>query len=138
MISNRITNETFYPCYNRSMTTDKQDNGDKHRANTSGLRPPWKPGQSGNPKGRPRKDACITSLVKELLEQDAGKGKTHAQLIAMAILKESAKGNISAIRELLDRIEGKVVDKHKIEGDVPVTLIREAVGGRKDGVQEQG
>jgi hypothetical protein len=25
----------------------------QHRLNTAGLRPPWKPGQSGNPKGRP-------------------------------------------------------------------------------------
>lgn len=35
--------------------------------NTSGLKKPWKPGQSGNPKGRPRDPA------KEMLEAALGK-----------------------------------------------------------------
>lgn len=28
--------------------------GVKQKRNTEGLKPPWKPGQSGNPKGRPK------------------------------------------------------------------------------------
>lgn len=87
----------------------------------------WKPGQSGNPNGRPPKDICITSLVKEFLEQEAKDGKTHAQLVAEAIVKLAEdyhfKGNVSAIRELLDRIEGRVPETHKVEADVPISIV---------------
>lgn len=97
---------------------------------------PFQPGQSGNPSGRPLKDICITSLVKELLEQEAEGGKTHAQLVAEAIVKLSEdhhfKGNVSAIKELLDRVEGKVPDTHKIESDVPINIIYKQVGDREE------
>lgn len=87
----------------------------------------WKPGQSGNPAGRPKSDLCITSLVKELLEQDAGQGKTNAQLVAEAIVKlaktPDARGYVPTVKELLDRIEGKVADKHILGGDIPVSIV---------------
>ena len=79
-------------------------------------RPPigrrFQPGQSGNPKGRPPKNISILTKVKELLEQDAGKGKTNAQLIAEALIElakdKGAKGNVPVLVELLNRIEGRV------------------------------
>lgn len=92
----------------------------------------WKLGQSGNPRGRPPKDICITSLVKEFLAKEAQGGKTHAQLVAEAIVKLAEdyrfKGNVSAIKELLDRIEGKVPDTHKIESDIPISIVYKQVG----------
>lgn len=73
-------------------------------------------GQKSNPNGRPKKDVSITSIVKELLLRDAGNGKTYADLVAEVIvdgiideagnLKHGV--NVSLIRELLDRVEGKV------------------------------
>lgn len=96
----------------------------------------WKPGQSGNLKGRPPKDICITSLVKEFLVKEAQGGKTHAQLVAEAIVKLAEdyhfKGNVAAIRELLDRIEGKVPDTHKIESDIPINIVYKQVGDAKE------
>jgi len=95
---------------------------------------PYKKGQSGNPEGRPKD--IITSLIKELLEQEVKGGKTHAQLVAEAIVKLSEdslfKGNVSAIKELLDRVEGKVPDTHKIESDVPINIIYKQVGDREE------
>lgn len=91
------------------MDDDKQvkNTGRPHR---------WKKGESGNLKGRPRKDICITSKVKELLLKDAGDGKTYADLVAEVIvdgITDSAGNlkhgiNVSLVRELLDRVEGKV------------------------------
>jgi len=85
------------------------------------------PGQSGNPNGRPPKNKCITSLVKELLELDAGKGKTHGQLVAEAMVtlaKETRfKGNVSAIKELLDRVEGPVTLQIGGDADSPVKVL---------------
>jgi len=71
----------------------------------------WKPGQSGNPKGRPPKNLSITSLVKEKLEQEGPEGKTNAELIADAIIELAVSGDLSAIKELLDRTDGKVIDR---------------------------
>lgn len=112
-------------------TRATKETAEKQRDNygrfTKGNAFAFKPGQAANPAGRPKKDVCITSLVKEILETDAGKGKTHAQLVAEAIITLAkdikSKGNIPAIRELLDRIEGKVPETHKIEGDIPVSII---------------
>ena len=74
----------------------------------------WKKGESGNPAGRPPKNLSITSLVKELLETEDATGKTNAELIAEAIIELAKKKDLPAIRELLDRIEGKVTEKRMI------------------------
>jgi hypothetical protein len=80
----------------------------------------WKPGQSGNPKGRPKKEFCLTSLVKaeleaqaadksgKMLKNDDGTPKTWAQILASAIVRQAAKGNPSALNQLWDRMDGKV------------------------------
>lgn len=87
----------------------------------------WKPGQSGNPKGRPKKEICITSLVKEHLEKEAkqhgrellnedGTKKTWSQIVAEALVAHFIKGNPTAIKEVLDRVDGKVPDKLEASG----------------------
>ena len=69
---------------------------------------PWPKGVSGNPGGRPKKKA-ITEDLERLLEEEApnGDGKTWAATIAEALLKQAAKGDVRAITELANRIEGK-------------------------------
>ena len=63
---------------------------------------PFKPGQSGNPGGRPK----AVSKVRELI--DAEGEDLVINLIAIARdPKESAKERISATKELLDRWLGK-------------------------------
>lgn len=39
------------------------------KPNTSGLRPPWKKGQSGNPAGRPKKDREFTEECRTLADE---------------------------------------------------------------------
>lgn len=94
-------------------------------------------GKSGNPDGKIPNHVYITSLIKEYLGKDAGDGKSHAQLVAEAIVKLAEdyhfKGNVAAIRELLDRIEGKVTQP--VSGEGTVTLIVK-YDGENDAVQE--
>jgi len=65
---------------------------------------------ASNPGGRPKKKA-ITEELERLLEQEApnGDGKTWAATIAEALIKQAAKGDVRAITELANRIEGKPV-----------------------------
>jgi hypothetical protein len=69
---------------------------------------PWKPGESGNPGGRPRTKS-ITEELQRLLDQEApqSSGRTWASVIAGALLAKARKGDVRAIAELANRIEGK-------------------------------
>ena len=88
----------------------------------------WRKEQSGNPKGRP--PLAITSLIREMLDEQADyiapgaapSDKTWRQLIAKAILYHAAKGNPVMIRELLERLEGKITQPVVGEGGGPVVI----------------
>lgn len=82
-------------------------NSDKRLKNLK----PWKPGQSGNPKGRPSKDECLTSLLKEEITKvhpSDKHGRTWKQLIVIATMKLAIKGNSTALREVWERMDGKL------------------------------
>jgi hypothetical protein len=77
----------------------------------------WKPGQSGNPGGRPKRtpliDACREVLAK-LVPGDP-KGRTYAQAIAEKLAERAVQGDIRAAQELADRAEGKARQTVQIE-----------------------
>jgi len=66
---------------------------------------PFKPGQSGNPKGRPP-GRSLTSLLREALDKKReGSKKTVAQHIVDAIIVQVLKGNAHVLRVMWDRLE---------------------------------
>ena len=82
-------------------------------------------GKSGNPNGRPPKDVCLTSQLKELLTKPmAGdkQNRTGVELVALAWFKAMLSGKADLIREALDRIEGKVGQPIMGEGGGPIRL----------------
>lgn len=68
----------------------------------------WKPGQSGNPSGRP-KTALLSQACRELLVQPLPNdpSRTYAQAIAQKLADRALKGDIRAAQEIADRAEGK-------------------------------
>lgn len=74
---------------------------------TKGNKFAFKPGQSGNPAGRPR-DA-ITPHLRELAQEQApGKDKrTYGRMVAEMLYAEALGGNVQAAKEILDRLDGK-------------------------------
>lgn len=85
---------------------NKPPAGKFETGNTHG--PRWQPGQSGNPKGRPKGVTLSDALRKMLAEAAPGKTEqTYAEAIARALCKQAAKGNVLAAREIADRTEGK-------------------------------
>lgn len=71
------------------------------RGNPENLKP-WKPGQSGNPNGRPPKGEALTDILREKVDKDA----IAEKLIQMAM----EKGDIVALRYIYDRIDGKPIE----------------------------
>jgi hypothetical protein len=94
----------------------------------------FKPGQSGNPAGRPKSITLSEALRIELakvLPNDT-RERTFAELIAQQLVKAAATGNILAAKEIADRTEGK--PKQAIAMDMNVTDWRELA--RQNGLSE--
>ena len=90
-----------------------------HRKKAWQLQPhQWKKGQSGNPKGRPVKNLSIVSLIKERLESHP----EEAETIALALINLAKDKNLWAIESVMNRIDGKVIEQHRIEGELPVRI----------------
>ena len=73
---------------------------------------PWKKGQSGNPAGRKKGSKNVSTIVRQVLEQDAdaailigtkiadltnGQPTSYAQAIILAMLKKALEGNVQAV-----------------------------------------
>ncbi len=91
----------------------------------SGVAPPregrWKPGQSGNPGGRP-KWKPMSEALQRLAEQEPG---LWDALVRSAVVK-GGKGDMTAINTIWDRIEGKIAQTVGGSTEVgPVKLVIE-------------
>lgn len=80
----------------------------------------WKPGQSGNPKGRKPGIKYVSEALRDLLAD--GKGLTKealADALAKNLVKRALKNSYD-LSILLDRTEGKVIQTFAgtIKGDV--------------------
>jgi hypothetical protein len=93
---------------------------------------PWKAGESGNPGGRPKKK-LVTDELERLLEQDApgAKGKTWAAVIAEALLRKARKGDVRAIAELANRIEGKPLQALELGVNMDAAIAERLQAARK-------
>ena len=94
----------------------------------------FKKGEVHNPNGRPKKTACLTSLLvdelkkKPKLKDGQGKAndKTWAQLLAEALpaaaYKALLKGDIKPYALILERVEGKVAQPIAGANGEPIAL----------------
>jgi hypothetical protein len=74
----------------------------------------WKKGQSGNPKGRPKKEDSLTSLLREEIGKPCPldpQNRTWGQLLIRSTLQDAIKGNPAARKEVWDRADGKVPER---------------------------
>lgn len=89
----------------------------------------WKPGQSGNPRGRPRKGNAVAELLRDALEKipeaervlaekSGRKARILAEIIRERLELEIIKGNLKAIELYMNRVEGKPRATLTVEGQV--------------------
>ena len=71
------------------------------------------PGAVGNPQGRRPTQPIITPYIRQILKEKRD-GKENARLVAEKLVK-MALNNPSAMKELIDRVEGKVTETIDIE-----------------------
>lgn len=76
----------------------------------------WKPGQSGNPAGRPVGARSRTTLVRELLEARLDANHDYAQAMTKAVMEKAMTGDVPAYKELMDSAYGKIADKQELTG----------------------
>ena len=79
----------------------------------------WKPGECGNKDGRPNGSISLVARLKAHLKEHP----EDIKAIIESLVKEGINGNLIATKEMLDRVDGKVVETHKIEGELPIKLI---------------
>jgi hypothetical protein len=72
----------------------------------------FKKGQSGNPHGRPKRKPLTEVLLRAL-----GNPEQCEAIVAMW-LKQAQKGSINHLREMLDRVEGRVPQPLSVSGHV--------------------
>jgi len=78
----------------------------------------FKAGQSGNPGGRPKKFP-VSDLLREVLAQPCPRdraGRSRAHVIAATIFDQARGGDVRAFKEILDRVEGKAVNRVELSG----------------------
>ena len=91
---------------------EKQDVNTKKRGLPKEAEPfMWKPGQSGNPNGRPR-GTGVTDRIHQWMQAKADDtGRTGAEVFADKVLDLARNGDFRFVKEILDRYEGPVVQK---------------------------
>ena len=107
------------------------------KRNHAGL---FKPGQSGNPKGRPKKPFCIAetlrSIGNEKLPPDwrtmlkehgvASAGMTKLQAVMHVVYIQAIQGESWATHFIAERTEGKVPDKIEMAQTDDLTQLSDA------------
>lgn len=93
---------------------------------------PFPKGVSGNPGGRP-KSKPLTEEIERLLEQEAPEknGRTWAAVIAEALVRRAATGDVQAIAEVANRLEGRPAQSVALDVNAETNLAERIAEGRK-------
>lgn len=87
---------------------------------------PFQPGQSGNPKGNPKRAKLFSQALLVALKRTDENNVEAIQRIADRMVKhalESEQFDVACVREIADRVEGKVPQAIVGDEENPMTLI---------------
>jgi hypothetical protein len=92
----------------------------------------WAAGQSGNPNGRPKRGHALSDLLAKSLQEQESDGRTKAEVIAEKLVEQASKGDIDALKIILDRTEGKVPDTTNLNasGALKIRVVYEGVNAK--------
>jgi hypothetical protein len=111
---------------------EKQRNNSDGKAKRLANLKPFPKGQSGNPAGRPEGTRNRSTVLKRLLEtvcdftNPLTLRKETAELeeqILIALIAKARRGDVTAVREILDTVYGKLSEKNELSGAVDVNML---------------
>lgn len=68
----------------------------------------WQPGQSGNPNGQPKRTKLWREAINRAIKRREQDDPLALEKLADKLLAKVDEGDVAAIREFGDRIDGKV------------------------------
>ena len=80
--------------------------------------PKWVKGQSGNPAGRPKNEPLLSPEIRRKLRElcpNDPQGRIWLSVVAERLLELACKGNPAAIKEVFERIDGKVTENRQLD-----------------------
>ena len=85
---------------------------------------PFEPGQSGNPSGKAPRKIWIAALNRAIAQDDGVRLRQAAE----KLLDLAVGGDVPALRELGDRLDGKPAQSVTIAGDAeqPLKIVHES------------
>ena len=96
----------------------------------------WKPGQSGNPNGRPRKGYSITDTIRNMMETV---DKDVKKDLGNMILQKALKGDLKAAELIWAYMDGKPIQTSNILlQESPEEKVKKTLALLKDNVLPSG
>ena len=96
----------------------------------------WKPGESGNPSGRPKATRSIPDILRKIALEEGGKdGMLKIEVVLRKVYQYALEGKSWAVHFIADRTEGKAlqsiltlsIDEEDIDGVIESELERLAL-----------
>jgi len=90
----------------------------------------FKPGESGNPKGRPKKGETLSDILREQLssikiEYEDGTQVEAKTAIAAKLIERAMEGEILAMKYIYDRVDGRPKESIDLEHSGELTVVFE-------------
>jgi len=110
--------------------TNRQKTGFRGPSPDVGKATQFKPGQSGNPNGRPKSKPFTDALIKAIQDDPS-----QVEKIAKAMLKKMRAGSVKHFTAVTDRVEGRPVQPIEGTGENGVLelLVRNVGRNNKSG-----
>lgn len=86
---------------------------------------PWKPGQSGNPSGPPKRVKVWRDAINRAIKRREESDPQALEKLADRLLAAVAEGDVAAIKEFGDRLDGKVAQPISGDDDAPLKTVLE-------------
>ena|ERR1035437_9312679 len=89
----------------------------------------FKPANNANPNGRPKREWTWSGLLEEAMEEEDETGESYKKIITRKMRTLGTKGDMVAIKEILNRMDGMPQQDIKQTGSVTmnVKIVREKV-----------
>ena len=83
----------------------------------------FKQGQSGNPRGRPKRGQSFADALRSALkERDPQTKQTALTRVADAAVRKALAGDMGAIAFIAERLDGKVPDEIETSGGLQIVV----------------